>query len=274
MRIITLTSDFGNDGGYVAAMKGVILETNPDARIIDITHEIRPQDIAEASFVLSTVFSYFPENTVHLAVVDPGVGTARRGIAVKTPDGFFVGPDNGTFTHTLRDFYPDPNDILITGGKMPLPPEVTAVNLTNPGYWRREVSATFHGRDIFAPVAAHLARGVPVGELGEAIPDITALPGYRPVRVNRGGIIGHVIHIDHFGNVITDIRRRDLPGTPIPVSIEIGGHTIKETVKTYAEGTGLMSLFGSSGYLEIAVRDGNAARSIRAAAGDEVKVSF
>jgi S-adenosyl-L-methionine hydrolase (adenosine-forming) len=166
---ITITTDFGTADGYVATMKGIILGINPNARLIDVTHEIKPQNISEASFILSTVYRYFPVNTVHLAVVDPGVGTVRRGIILRTAAGFFVGPDNGLFTLVLSELFTDRTPVITASGKMKLPPGVTAINLTNREYWHQPVSFTFQGRDIFAPVAAHLSLGVPLEKFGETI---------------------------------------------------------------------------------------------------------
>jgi S-adenosyl-L-methionine hydrolase (adenosine-forming) len=273
MSVITLTTDFGGSDGYVAAMKGIILGLNPAVTLIDITHEIRPQNIAEASFVLSTAYSYFPAGTVHIAVADPGVGTARNAVILRTPTAFFVGPDNGIFTFILRDYQRTQAPLSIIDGRTRLPDTLEAVILTNPKYWRETVSSTFQGRDIFAPVAANLSLGVPFTEFGEKTDEIIVLPGYRPVRLGTGFIIGHVIHLDHFGNVVTDIKASDFGQPPSTVKIEACGHSISRIVKTYAETDGLVALFGSSGYLEIAQRNGSAAKILGAVFGDDVRLT-
>lgn len=271
MTVITLTTDFGGKDGYTGAVKGVILGLNPEAKLIDVTHEIRPQGILEAAFVLSTVYKYFPAGTIHLAVVDPGVGTARRGLIISTPAGFFTGPDNGIFTFILRDFYS--GQVNIDSGKITLPPSVTAVSLTNPEYWLKKVSNTFHGRDVFAPAAAHLSLGVPLCEFGEPVHEIAALPGYQPVCRDKDSIHGHVIHIDRFGNIITDVRESDLPRPVYSVTVEIKGYVISRLVRTYADFDGLAALFGSSENLEIALTNGSAADVLKASINDEIRIT-
>ncbi|NJL58241.1 SAM-dependent chlorinase/fluorinase, partial [bacterium] len=186
---IALLTDFGLNDVYVGVMKGVIAGINPQARLLDITHAIPPQDVRQGALSLLDAYPYFPAGTIFLVVIDPGVGTARQPIAVQAGGYRFVAPDNGVLSYALATF-----DTL----------QVAALN--NPDYRLPNVSQTFHGRDIFAPAAAHLAAGVPLALMGDALPDITRLP--RPqLTVEGGHITGEVVHIDRFGNVITSIQR-------------------------------------------------------------------
>lgn len=248
--VITLTTDFGTGDPYVAAMKGVILKINPDAKVIDISHDIKPQNIYEAAYVLDSAWRYFPNGTVHVAVVDPGVGTERNALIVKTANAFFIAPDNGILTYVARD-------------------QFQAVNITNPRFWNHPVSPTFHGRDIFAPVAAHLSLGIPVSEFGEPVSSLVTLPRTEPYFERDGSLIGHVIHIDRFGNVITDINRDSVPENP---TIHVSDHIIEKLSTSYAEGSGLLALIGSDEKLEIAVKNGSAADSLNLQVGDEIMV--
>jgi S-adenosylmethionine hydrolase len=277
MSIITLTTDFGTADGYVGTMKGVILGINPQARLIDISHHVVPQVIRQAAYILWTAVRYFPAGTVHLVVVDPGVGSARRPIAVQTPTAFFVGPDNGVFSlvlsnQQLADSRWQIADHCLSAISYQLS-AITVVHLTNPRYWRPEVSHTFHGRDIFAPVAAHLSRGVALAELGEPIDDPVILPVLRPERRGDGSLTGHVLHTDRFGNVITDIPAQLLL-EPDRWVVEVAGRRIVGLRPTYAavEPGGLVALVGSDGLLEIAVREGNAAQVLGVKVGDPVVI--
>jgi S-adenosylmethionine hydrolase len=267
--IITLTTDFGLADGYVAAMKGVILGINPDARLVDISHEIKPQNVAEGAFILGTTCHYFPEGTIHLAVVDPGVGTDRRAIILKTPHAFFVAPDNSLLANVLADISPES---AVSGrlGKN-LEAVATAVAITNPRYWRSPVSPTFHGRDVFAPVAAWLSLGTPIDEFGERASSIVVPSETLTQRGPDGSLSGRIIHIDRSGNLVTSIRQKDLPKSTI--SVCIAGRTIRGLHRTYAESEGLIALIGSSGYLEIAVNGGHAREVTGADVGDEVVVT-
>ena len=255
-RIITLLTDFGLNDVYVGVMKGVIARINPDARVIDLTHQIPPQDIASGQFNLLNAYPYFPAGTVHIAVVDPGVGGERRAIAIELEDGFLVGPDNGLFTGLIQQ-----------------KSVVQAVNLTNRQYWRvPEPSNTFHGRDIFASVAAHLTLDVPLVELGESI-DTTSLSqqGIAPLKTTSSGYIGTIQHIDRFGNAITNIpetvvrgkdwsvliHNRNIPGCLSYSSVEIGSP---------------LALVGSHGWVEIAVNGGDAHFQLRLNWEDEIQV--
>jgi S-adenosylmethionine hydrolase len=263
--IITLTTDFGLSDAYVAAMKGVILSINPEARLIDICHNIQPQNIRQAAFVLSTAYPFFPQRTIHVVVVDPGVGTERRAIILRTASADFVAPDNGVLSYVIRQ----PAD---KADRHQLGAGLEAVAITNPRFWRSPLSATFHGRDIFAPVAAHLSLGTPLKEFGETVASVTTLPLPQPRREPDGTLVGHVLHIDSFGNLISDIRGDDLAQPAEAVTVEVGGRLISGLSRTYAGGGGLLALIGSSGYLEVSLAGGNAASSLDAGVGDEVRV--
>ena len=260
---ITLTTDLGLSDGYVAAMKGVMLGINPEARLVDICHTIKPQNIAQAAFVLGQACYLFPQGTVHVVVVDPGVGTERRAVVLKTGSQVFVAPDNGVLSYVV------PRSL---GKRGQLGPAAEAVVISRPQFWRPEVSPTFHGRDIFAPVAAWLSRGVPVTDFGEVIHSVTVLPLTRPRRMADGSVVGHVIHIDGFGNLISDIKRDRLPPSE-PVTVKVGDYSVSGLSRTYAEGRGLVALMGSEGYLEVALRDGDASLLLGAKVGDEVRLS-
>ena len=265
--IITLTTDLGLADSYVAAMKGVMLGINPEARLIDICHTIKPQNIAQAAFVLSTAYQFFPRGTIHMVIVDPGVGSERRAIIVRTPVADFVAPDNGVLSYVIQQFSARP---IEASQQIQLGPELEAVAITNPQFWRSPVSPTFHGRDIFAPVAARLSLGLPPREFGEAIDSVTILPLSHPYRAPDGSIVGHILHIDSFGNLITNIKSDDLPQRAI--IIEVGNQLISGLSRTYAEGRGLLALIGSSGYLEVALKGGSAGALLNAEVGDEVRV--
>ncbi len=242
--IITFLSDFGLEDGYVGIVKGVILGINPRARIVDITHQIPHGSILDAAFVLQEAWHFFPEGTVHLAVVDPGVGTTRRPIAVQAERHFFVGPDNGLFWPII-DRYPSSR----------------IVHLNQEHYFRSEISDTFHGRDIFAPVAAHLATGVALQLLGPPIKNPSSLSIPVP-EIRDNLLLGAVIRIDHFGNLITNIDKNTLEkflGKDEAV-IRIGDLHITGIARTYGETTPgkVIALMGSAGLLEIAVCLGRA----------------
>jgi len=254
-RIVTLMTDFGLADGYVASMKGVILGIFPAAVLVDVTHLAPPQDVCVGAFLLATVYRYFPAGTVHLAVVDPGVGTQRRGLLVKTADYYFVGPDNGLFSWVLQDE---------SGWQ--------AYSLDNPRYWRSEVSSTFHGRDIFAPVAGHLLCGVPAEAFGAACTPISA--EWSKVGRSENRLSGRVIHVDHFGNIITSLRGRDVQRLIGGQSflLSIGRHSVTRFITTYAEAEAdePAALVGSAGFLEIAVNRGNAADLLQVKPGETV----
>lgn len=252
MTVITLTTDFGLSDGYVGIMKGVILGIASDVRLVDISHEITPQDVRQGSFVLSNAVPYFPAGTIHLAVVDPGVGSERRPLLVTTPRASFVGPDNGLFTFALEQ------------------PGAQAWVLDRPQYWLPAISRTFHGRDIFAPVAAHLARGVPPEELGSPVSDAVRLEPLLPERLGNGHIVGHVVYVDRFGNLITNVPASWL--TDGDWACEIASRRIPRLSETYSAALPgeLLALIGSSGMLEVAVRNGSAARLLETGAGQTI----
>ena len=255
--IITLTTDFGLADPYVAAMKGVILSLNPAATIVDITHQVRPQQVAQAAFLLGQALPYFPRGTIHVIVVDPGVGTARQALALATPEMLLVGPDNGVLSAALPEETrrralpgPDPRGVELAEG-------YCAVALRRRRYMRKPVSATFHGRDVFAPAAAYLSLGMELEALGSAVRRVQALPPFRARRRPDGALEGRVLHVDRFGNLVTDVRAEDLLAGRIEVSI--GGQRIEGLARTYEEGPDLKALVGSAGYLEVACRGGSAA---------------
>jgi len=270
--IITLTTDLGLTDAYVAAIKGVILGINPEAKLIDICHTVQPQNVPQAAFVLSTAYPFFPRKTIHVVVVDPGVGTERRAIILRTPSADFVAPDNGVLSYVTRGSSANPAGDGANLRQVGLEPGIEAVAITKPEFWRTPVSPTFHGRDIFAPVAALLSLGFPPIDFGEAVTSVTVLPLPRPQRMPDGRIVGHILHIDGFGNLITDIKSSDLPQTGRAVTIQVGSHLVSGLSRTYAEGGGLLALISSSGYLEIAVKGGSACALLDAKIGDEVIV--
>jgi len=266
--IITLTTDFGLTDAYVAAMKGVILDINREVTIIDVCHTIAPQNIAQAAFILSTAHQFFPARTIHVVVVDPGVGTERRAIILRTPRFDFVAPDNGVLSYVIEPFLKE--RLRPAQRQAALPLELEAVSITRPEFWRSPVSPTFHGRDIFAPVAARLSLGASPEEFGEVIRSITLLPEHRPYQESAGTLVGRIVHIDHFGNLITNFKREDLPEEPF--AVEVSNRFISRLSRTYGESEGLLALIGSGGYLEIAVKGGSARDFLGAAVGDDVKI--
>lgn len=260
--MLTLLTDFGLRDPYVAVMKGVIAQINPQLSVIDLTHRIPPQDILAGRFALMTAFPYFPVGTVHVAVVDPGVGTSRRAIAVavgepsQPPLGFLVGPDNGLFSGVISQQQ-----------------VIAAVELTEPQYWRvSQPSLTFHGRDIFAPVGAHVASGVSLERLGSATSPESLIKLELPaLTVTDQGISGHIQAIDHFGNIVTTI-----PGHAVaerPWLLTVSGHHLRGHL-TYghcARGD-LVALVGSHGWVEIAVNGGNAHARLNLGWGEPIHV--
>lgn len=267
--IITLTTDFGLSDAYVAAMKGVMLGINPKAKLIDICHNIKPQDIHQAGFVLSTACSYFPRRTVHLVVVDPGVGSERRVIILRTPSADFVAPDNGVLSYVIQSLA---KPVPLKGQQAELGPELQAVAITKPEFWRSPVSSTFHGRDILAPVAARLSLGAAPADFGEAITSVVMLPLSCPYQAADGSLVGHIIHIDSFGNLITNIRGDDLPQARGVITVEVGNQRISGLSRTYADSGGLLAVIGGGGYLEVSLSGGSASALLGAEVGDEVRI--
>lgn len=270
---ITLLTDFGTEDAYAAVMKGVILTRDPRAVLVDITHAIEPQNIRHGAFVLGSAYRYFPKNTIHVAVVDPGVGSERRGIILKVPDALFVAPDNGLLTYVIDQLDLNAEQVPESGTEVVmirLKRGIEAVSITDPRFWRTPVSPTFHGRDVFAPVAAGLSLGLSPYEFGEKTDVLNVIPIARPRLIGADELLGHVMHIDRFGNLVSDIRSSDLP--PGPVEICVGAARIDGISRTYSESRGLAALIGSSGYLEISLRNGSAAGQIDVLVGDEVSV--
>jgi S-adenosylmethionine hydrolase len=259
--IITLLTDFGTADYFVGAMKGVILSINPEAVVVDITHEVAPQDVREGAFTLGAACVSFPAGTIHVAVVDPGVGSARRGILVAGAGQYFVGPDNGLFGFVSeRD-----------GG-------ARVFELTNEKYFGPKVSATFHGRDIFAPVAAALSKGVAPEEFGEEIKDHVRLPCLKPQRTAGGTIEAEIIHIDRFGNCVTNLTPAELDEGMIAAGarLTVNGREITSFRRFFSEGGDspgeLFAIWGSAGYLEIAANRARAASLLNAERGQKIQV--
>ena len=265
-RMITILTDFGLQDGYVAAVKGVIDMCLPQTRVIDITHQISPQNVRSAAFILSTVVPYFSSETVHLAVVDPGVGTARRLLAVKTPKGFFVAPDNGLLSLVLKPYIMG----VKADGTLILSSQVQTVEINNQEYFSKRPSATFAGRDILAPVAAALCAEVNITQLGSPVAEIMGLGIEDPVWQDDI-LYGEILHIDHFGNVITNIRKTDLPKGK-SISVQLGRHSIIGLSCTYSDKAGLLALIQSNGYLEIAFNGGSAQKATAAQVAQKVQI--
>jgi S-adenosylmethionine hydrolase len=261
MPIVTMLTDFGLKDGNVGVMKGVIWALAPNVQIADLSHLIGPQNVPEAALILLRSAPYFPAGTVHLVVVDPGVGTARRPMAAKIGEHYFVGPDNGVITSWLE---------RAEGQGL----TTTFVDLDRPKYWLSEVSHVFHGRDIFAPAAGHLAAGVALEDLGTAITDPVRLQLPQPERTPQGWR-GEVIHIDHFGSLASNIYRHHLSGHTV-ATVRLGGVNIDGMVETFGERPPgeLVALFGSTGNLIVSVVNGSAADRLKAHVGDKVEVEM
>ena len=267
--IITLTTDFGTADTFVGVMKGVILHIAPGAQIVDLTHDIPPQSVHAGAYALASAHRYFPSGTIHVVVVDPGVGTRRHPIAVRADNATFITPDNGLLSYLLdkANAFVEHDPFVI--GRVAVPHNWHAIHLTNADYWLAPLSSTFHGRDIFAPIAAHIAAGVAITTLGTRTMDLAAFAIPRP-QVGPGTAAGQVLHIDRFGNLITNLRQTDLPTGKI--EIRVGRTTIPVLSETYQDGAGLVALIGGGGELEIAFRNGNASRTLGAPIGTDVHV--
>ena len=251
-RIITLLTDFGTEDYFVGAMKGVILTRSPEAVIVDVTHAIPSQDVRAGAFILSAVYHNFPAGSIHLAVVDPGVGSDRRPVLIEAADYLFVGPDNGLFSLVLDRV-----------------PAAKVRHVTNTNYFLPDRSSTFHGRDIFAPVAAALAQGVRPGELGPIIQDPVRFGSSECELLADGTIVGRVIHIDHFGNCVTNFAWKQLQHLLItkPFCLRVKEHEIQKLLRYYSEATTQLPfvIVGSAGFLEISIRCSSAARELKIA---------
>jgi S-adenosylmethionine hydrolase len=265
MTFITLTTDFGTRQGSHTVLHGAIYGIAPDAVITDLSHEITPQDVREANFVVNNSAFFFPDGTIHVIVVDPGVGTERRAIAARIGSHYFVAPDNGVLSACLRRADEE-------GWSTEF------VDLDKPEYWLTNLTNTFHGRDLFSPVGAHLAAGVPLGDLGSAMSDPILMPLWGATRHDDGSVSGEVIYIDDFGNAICSILPEDIAHLPIPhgVSVELGGATIEGMVRTFGDsdyGTDtLIALWDSSGYLLVSENNGTGGKVIQPRPGDQVTV--
>ncbi|MDA8100542.1 MAG: SAM-dependent chlorinase/fluorinase [Nitrospiraceae bacterium] len=261
--LITLLTDYGTKDAFVASMKGMILKLAPQAQIVDITHEVAPQDVWEAAFTLKETYNQFPKGTIHLAVVDPGVGSGRKPILCVTEGYYFVGPDNGIFSFIYRDAE-----------------RLRVHHISASHYFVQNPGPTFHGRDIFAPVAAWLVKGIPAANFGDEITDFVKLNVPVPKRTNNV-IDGHVIHADRFGNLITNITYRDLqPLTPEgvqlgPVTVAVAGKQIAGLRKFYAEAQQGVpgAIINSNGHLEIFLFRQNARTALAIKRGESVRVT-
>lgn len=257
--MITLTTDFGLKDPYVAEMKAVILGICPNTVIVDITHKIEKFNIRMGAYVLASAVPYFPEGSIHVAVVDPGVGTRRRPIVIQTKQSFFVGPDNGL--------------LVLAAKKQSI---IHIHELTNPRFMLPKVSRTFHGRDIFAPAAAHLLNGVKPAEFGPEIREALK-PELAKVTRRNGVLVGEVLHVDGFGNIITNINEKEVAQSHVKgaVSVELPSYKLKLRLgKAYgeAEPQEPLALIGSHGFLEISINQGNAAEKFETKPGDKIKL--
>jgi S-adenosyl-L-methionine hydrolase (adenosine-forming) len=265
MTVITLMTDFGIKDGNVGVMKGVIWGICPTAQISDLSHVVQAQNIREAGYILARSVPYFPKGSIHVVVVDPGVGTQRRPMAAQIGDWFYVGPDNGTITSWLECAEQE-------GWRSEY------IELNHPQYWLENISHVFHGRDIFSPVAAHLANGVSLSELGSPFHDPVKLELPRPEKTEHGWR-GELIHIDHFGNISTNIRIENLGDAMKQkenISVRLVGVEITGMVDTFGERPvgDLVALIGSTGNLGIAVVNGNAQERLGTKVGDTVEVVY
>lgn len=254
-KFITLTTDFGDKDYYVGAVKGVITSIAPMVSIIDICHQIKAGDIKEAAFIIGAAFKYFPKGTIHLLVVDPGVGSSRRIVIVKSDNYYFVAPDNGVLSYVVSQLK-----------------NTKIVSVTNKEYFLENISNTFHGRDIFAPVVAYLAKGVKAEEFGEEINDLLTFP-IKEVYRDGQSLVGEIIYIDRFGNLVTNFTPNDLSSSK-NVNIRIGDYEISQISNFYAQNNpgDLLAIWGSYGYLEISVNQGSAEELLKIKRGDIVNI--
>jgi S-adenosylmethionine hydrolase len=263
-RVITLTTDFGLRDPYVAQMKAVLLSMAPDAEIVDVTHEVEPQDVIEGAFVLETTWRYFPAGSVHVAVVDPGVGTSRRRLILQKEGHTFVGPDNGLLSCALPDSRRQQRrdgDSYEAG----MVTDITAFCIDRLDLLPRPPSATFEGRDVFAPIAALLAARAEPADFGPATQEAFAVQRFR-APVDGAALRGVCVRVDRFGNLITDIRGEDVA----PESAVSLGRRRLPLARTYGEADGLCAVIGSTGYVEVALANGNAAADLGAGKGSAV----
>jgi hypothetical protein len=252
--IIALLTDFGRKDYFVGAMKGVILSINTEAKIVDLTHEIEPQNITSAGFTLASCYQNFPPKTIFVAVVDPGVGSNRRAILVQTDQYFFVAPDNGLLSFVFE------NESYFC-----------VFELTEPKFFSKNVSRTFHGRDVFAPVAAWLSKGIAPNEFGREVIDFIKFESAKPKVISASELEAAIIHVDRFGNLITNLKRSDLPEKFI---IEINQTSIENHLNFYAEAESdeVFTIWGSAGYLEIVVFQNSASEILKVKTGEKILV--
>jgi S-adenosylmethionine hydrolase len=252
--IIALLTDFGTEDYFVGAMKGVILSINPQAKIIDITHEIKPQNIQSAGFVLASCYQNFPPKTIFVSVVDPGVGSERRAILLETENYYFITPDNGLLSLLLAN---ETNHRVF--------------ELTNSQFFKHPISNTFHGRDIFAPVAAWLSKGIKPNEFGKEIKDFVVNRFLIPERISDKEIEGQIIYIDKFGNLITNLKKENVSEN---FSVQVNGKLISKHQTFYAEAeiNELFTIFGSAGYLEIVSYCNSAEKILNVKIGERISV--
>ncbi len=260
-RILTLLTDFGLRDHYVGAIKGVILSINPSVNLVDLTHMVPPQDVPSGAFTLGQAYRWYPERTIHMAVVDPGVGTARKALAVSAGGHYFVAPDNGLLSYVLER-----------------EEDATAYEITADHYYCKPLSSTFHGRDVFAPIAAWISRDIPLHQLGPVCASPVRLKIPAVIRVRDSLIQAAVLAVDQFGNLVTNLKPEDVPafsgGTPRPCKVLAGHREITAFHRTFGEG-GAGEVFlvpGSAGFLEIAVRNGSAAALLNLSAGAPIGV--
>jgi S-adenosylmethionine hydrolase len=254
--VITLTTDFGLEDPYVGIMKGVILNIHFECQIVDITHGIPSQDVLAGALALKSSFRFFPKGTIHMAVVDPGVGSSRRPLLVQTEDYFFIGPDNGLLSQALEH----EKDLRI-------------YHLIQDRFFLRPMSHTFHGRDIFAPVAGWLSKGTPPSEFGPQIQDLLTLKFPLPKRMGHH-VLGTILRVDKFGNLITNLTAKDFPELVRGFVLRIAGHEIRQHLNSYSEAETRtpFTIFGSSGYLEISVNRGSAANLLQVSESAEFEL--
>ena len=261
--IITLTTDFGDRDYFVGVMKGIMLGINPKVKIVDITHNVSPFQVMEVAFLIANFYSYFPKGTIHLAVVDPGVGSSRRPVIAKTKDYFFVAPDNGVLSYIYKK-----------------EKNIKVYEIANDDYFLKPLSQTFHGRDIFAPVAAHISKGVSCNKIGKRINDFVSIPIKEPA-IRKNIIVGEMLYIDRFGNLITNISKEDFESSLSQskrkiFKIKINDFRIRSLSASYssAKWKNLSAIWGSHGYLEIFSKEGNAGERFRIKPGEKISIAF
>jgi S-adenosyl-L-methionine hydrolase (adenosine-forming) len=257
--MITLLSDFGTEAHFVGAMKGVIANIAPGAPVVDITHEVPPFEISTAAFLLDQAWRYFPAGSIHVSIVDPGVGSQRRPILIASQGHYFIGPDNGLFSLVLQD------------------PKAVARVLDKPKFWLPSQSSTFHGRDIFSPVAAHLSKGLKPSQLGKRIGDPWRSPLFEPVRQSRRTYAGAVLFTDRYGNLVTNFKIENFPTLRNrPFQMQAGLETVELFAGTYAgiPPGELAVIPASSGHYEVAMREASAAKRLGLANGSPVELTI